>query len=443
MTTIMDTKSQASQSSAIIVGVLLSGDDQNRLTEELDELTDLLQTLQIPVRGRIIQRRQKLTAKCLLGSGKVEEIKALADQEGASLIVFDRMLSAPQIRNLEDMTHKQVLDRTGIILEIFSRHARTTQAKKQVELARLQYLMPRMTGAWSHLDRQKGGGGLNARGMGETQIEVDRRRARERMARLRTQLDQIQKERATQRKSRSNELKVAIVGYTNSGKTTIMNALTKATIEGRDELFATLDTNIKVIDPKTRPKILLSDTVGFIRNLPHSLVESFKSTLDEVKEADLLLHVVDVSHPCYDDHIRTTEQVLEEIGAGDVPVMMVFNKADQLDDPVLLRVLKGAYRSGMVCSAYDMKDVLALREKLYDFFKNNLVKMTIAVPSSDQNLLSFIYNTSLILQTEYVEDDKILFRLQTSPSAAGRLKPFTVDGVVEDKEAVYESHYTG
>lgn len=437
-------KSVANPPSAILVGVQLAGEDGQRLSDELNELESLLRTLNIPVKGRIIQRRQKLTASCLIGSGKVDEIKDFADRSGASMVVFDRPLSAPQVRNLEQMTKRQIFDRTGIILEIFSRHARTPQAKTQVELARLEYLLPRLTGQWTHLDRQKGGG-TGARGMGEKQIEVDRRLARERMARLRRQLDQIQKDKVTQRKAREGELKVALVGYTNSGKTTLMKMLTKATTVGKDELFATLDTNIKTIDPRTRPKILLSDTVGFIRNLPHGLVESFKSTLDEVKEADLLLLVVDVSHENYAEQMQVTQEVLAEIGAGNVPQMIVFNKVDASDDPILAKVLRAAHKNSIVMSAHNMRDVQLLRDRVYDIFKNNLVEMTLEIPVNDQAVLSLIYNTSLILATDYSENGKMWFHIRTTRSVAPKLNAYLAHGLTETDRSVhvYDSGIAG
>lgn len=441
MTTNTNEKPSVSEQSAILVGVLLSGENPDKLTEDLDELEALLKTLQVSVKGRIIQRRQKLTAKCLLGTGKVEEIKQMADAYQATMVVFDRPLSAPQVTNLEDMTKKKIYDRTGIIIEIFAKHARTNQAKAQVELARLQYMMPRMVGAWTHFQRQSGGG-VN-RGMGEKQIEIDRRRARDKMARLRIQLDQIQREKATQRKARSNELKVALVGYTNSGKTTLMKALTKAQVEARDELFATLDTKVKTIDPKTRPRILLSDTVGFIRNLPHSLVESFKSTLEEVREADLLLHVVDISHPAYEEHMVTTQKVLAEIGAADVPQIVVFNKVDQLDDKLLAKVMRRVHRGSVVLSAQNMTDVLDLRDHVYNHFKEYLVEMTVAISVHDRVTQSLIYNTSLILAQEYAESGEIIFHIQAARSIVERLKPFLVNPSMDREEVVYDSRCFG
>ncbi len=417
---------------AILVGVNLTNESPHRLKEDLEELESLLETLGIKVVGQVVQKRHRLTAKTLLGTGKVSEIKELAEDSEANLIVFDRPLSPPQVRNLEEMICLNVMDRTGIILEIFSRHARTNQAKTQVEIAKLEYLLPRLTGAWTHFQRQTGGG-VRSRGMGEKQIEVDRRRARERIARLQKQLETIRKEKETQRKSRSNELKVAIVGYTNSGKTTLMNGLTKSVISGKDELFATLDTNIKTIDPSTRPKILLSDTVGFIRNLPHSLVESFKSTLDEVCEADLLLHIVDVSFHSYEDHIEITHQVLREIGAGEIPQIMVFNKADLLDDPILPRVLKAAYPGSIILSAQDHDGILKLRDHVYSFFRKNLIAYSLAIDISNQATLSKIYNNCLIIATDYDEQGTMNFSVQSTRATMAKLRKYVIS-IEEEKK---------
>ena len=365
-------------------------------------------TLGVPVVYRLIQKRMKLNPAFLVGSGKVEELSDLADSYEANYIVFDHPLTPPQIRNLEKAIGKKILDRTGVILEIFSRHAKTNQAKAQVEIAKLEYLLPRMSGAWTHLQRQSGGG-VRSRGMGEKQIEVDRRRARERISRLKSQLEQIQKEKKIQRKKRQNEIKIALVGYTNSGKTTLMHSLTKTTVQGKDELFATLDTRIKTLDPKTRPRILLTDTVGFIKNLPHSLVESFKSTLDEVLEADLLLHVVDVSYPHYEEHIKVTRQVLNDIGAGDIEQIMIFNKLDLLDDPILPRVLRAAYRGSMSLSATNLEDAKKLRDHIFKHFVKNLVNYSISLDSNDSHNISIVYKNCLILDTDYEQEGRFHF----------------------------------
>ena len=417
--------SKTESRSAVIVGVLLPGAEGDLLNDDLDELTQLLATLRIKVVGRIVQRRQKLTPKCLLGEGKVEELKQLAENTGAALIVFDHPLSGPQVKNLEQMTGREVLDRTGIILEIFARHARTTQAKTQVEIARLEYLLPRMVGAWTHLERQRGGG--VQRGMGEKQIEVDRRLARARIAKLKKQLENYHKDRMNQRKARLGELKVALVGYTNSGKTSMMSAMTRANVQAEDVLFATLDANVRTLDPTTRPKILLSDTVGFIRNLPHGLVESFKSTLDEVLEADLLLHVIDVAHPSFKTQIETTEEVLREIGAGGIPVLHVFNKMDRLEDPLLPKILKAAYRGSLFVSAHLEEDMARLRRHVFKYFEENLVKATLEVPVGDQPVMSLIHKSCLILATDFESvEDKARFEVRAAPGVLAKLHAFVV-----------------
>jgi len=410
----------AGTSGAIVVAVHLIDDERDRIKEDLDELESLLLTLGIPALGRVIQRRQKFVARSLLGSGKVEEIKELAGQVGATMVVFDRELSPMQVRNLEKMSGLQVLDRTGIILQIFSQHARTTQAKTQVEIARLEYMLPRLSGAWTHFQRQTG------RGMGEKQIEVDRRQLRDRIARLQKQLDQIRRDKQNQSKARQHELKVALVGYTNSGKTTLMNTLTKAQLKAKDELFATLDTSVKVIDPRTRPKILLSDTVGFIRNLPHSLVESFKSTLDEVREAHLLLHVVDISFSNYRDHIEITKKVLDEIGAGNVPQIIVFNKMDLIDDPLLPRILKKAYPNSIVVSAQSREDAVRLREHIYHYFENDMVQAKLKVAHSNHEAISLIYNLCLVLDSNYESNDDIIFEVKAAKPTIAKLAPYVI-----------------
>lgn len=410
---------------AIVVGVGDDTDERVRLEQDLDELESLLRTLSVETISRVIQLRHRLVARSLLGEGKVEEIKQLAAEHKADMVVFDRELSAVQVRNLEKDIGCAIYDRAGIILEIFSEHAQTNQAKTQVEIAKLEYLLPRLSGAWTHFQRQKGGG-FASRGMGEKQIEIDRRRTRERIARLQKKLQDIRQDRRTQAKSRQSELKVALVGYTNSGKTTLMSALTKIQEEGKDELFATLDASIKVIDPRTRPKILLSDTVGFIRNLPTSLIESFKSTLDHVVEADLLVHIVDVSSENFKDQMETTISVLAEIGAGAIPHILVFNKSDRLDDLNFPRILRKAYPSSICVSAFNADDAKRLREHIYDFFQNNMARIFVRIPYDNHEAVSLLYKSCLILESDYSQPEGILFFIQATKPTAEKLKPFTV-----------------
>lgn len=421
--------------SAIIVGVELQSDDHNQVEEDLEELESLLTTLGIATNGRVIQKRNKLSPSHLLGIGKVEEIKILARETNSKLVVVDHPLSGPQIRNLEQDTGCQVLDRAGIILDIFAKHAKTNQAKTQVEIAQMEYLLPRLTGAWTHFQRQSGGG-VRSRGMGEKQIEIDRRRARERIARLKTKLEAIKKERETQRKSRKNELKVAIVGYTNSGKTTVMKGLTKATQEGKNELFATLDSSVRTIDPNTRPKILLTDTVGFIRNLPHSLVDSFKSTLEEVLEADLLLHVVDISHPSYTSQKETTEHVLSEIGAFEIPSILIFNKRDQVDDPFLGKILGKKYKDSILISAHDMEDIVKLRQHLFDIFATRFQQVELSIPAEDQQALSLIYRSCVVIEADYEIEGQVRFKVRAPESTLAKLDRFRCHNDVDRNEGL-------
>ena len=413
--------------SAIVVGVQLPEDNPQIIADDLSELVALLLTLGIEVKGRVVQKRVKLSPSCMLGTGKVEELRDLARSSGAGLIVVDRPLSPPQIRNLEEITCCQVTDRSGIILDIFARHARTNEAKTQVEIARLEYLLPRMSGAWTHLHRQRGGG-LASRGMGEKQIEVDRRRARERIARLKGQLKHIAREKATQRKSRRNELKVALVGYTNSGKTTVMNALTQAKFQAKNALFVTLDANVRVLDPATRPKILLSDTVGFIRNLPHSLIESFKSTLDEVIDADLLLHIVDLSHGNYQAQMEATRKVLAEIGADKMPVITVFNKIDQVEDRFLPRIMRGAFPRSIAISAHNDQDIVRLRDHVYGLFADTFVSADLEIPASESTVIRAMFNSCMVLSSNYESEGVARFQVQGPEAAIARLKPYVTNG---------------
>ncbi|MEZ4741932.1 MAG: GTPase HflX [Bdellovibrionota bacterium] len=413
---------------AVVVGVQLEN-DPSQVNDDLDELESLLETLGIRTEGRVVQKRSRLSSSHLLGKGKVEEIKEIAEEAHVGLIVFDHPLTGPQVRNLEKLIGRQVLDRSGVILDIFAKHAKTNQAKTQVEIAQLEYLLPRLSGAWTHFQRQAGGG-VRARGMGEKQIEIDRRRARERIARLQKRLEGIRKERETQRKARRNEINVAIVGYTNSGKTTIMSGLTRATTEGKDELFATLDANIRTIDPTTRPKILLTDTVGFIRNLPHSLVDSFKSTLEEVVEADLLLHVVDVSHPNYLAQMETTEQVLKEIGGGEIPVILVFNKIDLVNEQFLTRILQKNYPGSITVSAYNLKDMVALKKHLFEYFESKFRQVDLIVTANDRNTLSQIYNTCIVIAADYETEGQVHFKVRAANHTLAKLAKFIIPDAV-------------
>lgn len=310
---------------AVLVGVSTSDQPLSQVEEYLDELAFLVETAgAIPVK-RYIQRLDTPNSRTYIGSGKLNEIKQFVKDNAIDIVIFDDELSPSQIRNIETELEIRALDRTNLILDIFAHRAKTAYAKTQVELAQYEYLLPRLAGMWTHLERQRGGIGL--RGPGETEIETDRRIIRTKIALLKDQLEKIDKQMITQRKNRGKMVRVALVGYTNVGKSTLMNLLSKSDVFAENKLFATLDATVRKVVIGNLP-FLLSDTVGFIRKLPHHLVESFKSTLDEVREADLLLHVVDISHGGFEEQIAVVNQTLQDIKAADKPVLVVFNKTD-------------------------------------------------------------------------------------------------------------------
>ncbi|SHJ57372.1 GTP-binding protein HflX [Tangfeifania diversioriginum] len=310
---------------AVIVGLIYKDQDEKQATEYLDELEFLADTAGAEVVKRFTQKLDMPNVATFVGPGKLEEIGNYIKVVEADTIIFDDELSPTQLRNVERKLSCKVLDRTNLILDIFARRAKTAHAKTQVELAQYQYLLPRLTRMWTHLERQRGGIGL--RGPGETQIETDRRIILDKISRLKEQLKKIDKQKATQRKNRGKLVRVALVGYTNVGKSTIMNMMAKSDVFAENKLFATLDTTVRKVVIVNLP-FLMADTVGFIRKLPHDLVESFKSTLDEVREADILVHVVDISHPGFEEQIDTVNSTLDEIESGEKPVIYAFNKID-------------------------------------------------------------------------------------------------------------------
>ena len=310
---------------AILIGVVTPEQNKNQAEEYLEELAFLAKTAgAIPIK-KITQKLSVPNNKTFIGKGKIEEVKQLAKEGEVELIIFDDDLSPVQIRNIERILECKILDRSNLILDIFASRARTANAKTQVELAQYQYLLPRLTRMWTHLERQKGGIGM--RGPGETQIETDRRIIGQKISLLKKQLEKIDKQQITQRKGWGSMIRLALVGYTNAGKSTLMNQLSKSEVFAEDKLFATLDTTIRKVVIENLP-FLLADTVGFIRKLPHQLVDSFKSTLDEVRESDLLLHIIDISNPNFESQIEVVNQTLAEIGASDKPMILVFNKTD-------------------------------------------------------------------------------------------------------------------
>jgi GTP-binding protein HflX len=340
-------KSNLFQSSenAILVGVALKEQKDHQVNEYLDELAFLATTAGAVTAKTFIQKLQHPDSKTYIGKGKLEEIKNYAAGKDISVLIFDDELTGAQISNIEKATNIKTIDRSDLILDIFARRAKTAQAKAQVELAQYQYILPRLRGMWKHLERL--GGGIGTRGPGESEIETDRRIVREKISLLRRKLSEIEKQAFTQRKERGEFIRVALVGYTNVGKSTLMNLLSKSDVLAENKLFATLDTTTRKIVFENTP-FLLSDTVGFIRKLPHHLIESFKSTLDEVKESDILLHVVDISHPQYEDQMKVVNNTLNELGCSDKPMITVFNKMDLYEERTFDEWLDPEVKEGLL-----------------------------------------------------------------------------------------------
>ena len=444
---------------AVLVGVQLPGVTEQDHASDLAELGRLVDTLGYDVVATVTQRRDSLAAAAVLGEGKLKELADLTggkgvvpsgaakvktkarakwaaaegktdedeedygdapEVEGAAekptVIVVDHEISPSQARNLERATGARVLDRTGVIVDIFHKHARSREARLQVEIARLNYVAPRMRESPGGKERQRG------KGAGEAAIELDRRKIRDRIAELREQLAAIQKEQDNRRHARQDQLRVALVGYTNAGKSSLMRALTGSQVLVEDRLFATLDTTVRALQVDSKPRILVSDTVGFIQKLPHDLVASFKSTLDEALEASLLLYVVDAADPRHQPQLEVTREVLREIGADAVPSLLVLNKADLLDAHARKALLREHGEDGsMLLSAHDPGDVEALKQRVVAFFETKMVQESLHIPYSKQALLGDVYESARVVAEEYDESGTRL-TVRGLPAAIARLK---------------------
>ena len=402
------------QESALLVGVALPGVPTWEAEESLDELARLADTATLAIVGKVLQNRKRIDPTFYIGKGKANELQDLAGRSDADMIIFDNDLSPAQMRNLEKLTDKRILDRSAIILDIFALHARSRTAQVQVELAQLNYLMPRLTRQWSHLSRQAGGGAIRGmgaagvRGPGETQLEIDRRLIRGRISQLQRELKRIGSQMATSRKSRGDSFRVALVGYTNAGKSTLMRALSGSDVLVQDQLFATLDSTTRAVDIDQRHQILLTDTVGFIRRLPHHLVASFRATLEETIEADLLLHVVDLSHPHYDHQMETVQSVLNDLGVEDRPTLTVFNKIDQIGegDEVEVHIRAAADQADRVAiSAHTGDGLEVLRDKILARCQEHEVTLDLRIPQAEGRLLSQLHEQGEILEQSYDAED--------------------------------------
>ncbi len=387
---------------AILVALTGLSVDDLRVEEYLNELELLAKTAGAETVLRVTQDRSKVDTAFYIGKGKAEEIKQLVELNDIDLIIFDDDLSPTQVRNLEKLIDKKIMDRSGLILDIFAQHARTNEAKTQVELAQLEYLLPRLTRAWTHLSKQYGG--IGTKGPGETQIETDRRIIRTRISKLKEKLKKIEQQQATKSLKRQDVVSASLVGYTNAGKSTLLNLLTNAEVLAEDKLFATLDSTTRSLELKKNKKLLLSDTVGFIRKLPPHLVASFKSTLNVVREADMILHVIDVTHPYFEDHIKVVENTLTELKSEHKPTLYIFNKVDALNDKHIIEYIKAKYTNSILISAKRGINITALNDMLVKFYDDNFIYKEIKISSYNSKLISLIYSLAEVTSIKYEED---------------------------------------
>tara|TARA_B100000686_G_scaffold228059_1_gene235413 strand:- start:1551 stop:2849 length:1299 start_codon:yes stop_codon:yes gene_type:complete len=412
------TYSNSTSPKAILVGIKLTGDNSSPGIS-LYELNGLAVTAEYEPVAELTQRLNQINPKTLLGSGKVEELKQSVVHHSPEVVVFDEELSPRQNRELEKILKCRVIDRPWLILEIFSHHARTREAKTQVELARLKYALPRLTKLWGHLSRQRGGIGM--KDVGETQIQLDQRIIRNEINKLEKKLKQIDREKKTQRKSRKGTFKVSLVGYTNAGKSSLMNKLTGAGTLVENKLFATLDPTVRKIKKNFPYPVLLSDTVGLIKKLPHDLVASFKSTLDEVRNADLLIHVVDISHPEYKNQLQTTDDLLIQMEMDKVEVILVFNKIDSIEDIEILEKAHENYPSAVSISCKKNEGIDILRQKIIIQYEKRLSPYLLELEHSQASIISQIRKFALIVKEDYKEEH-ICLSLRLPPGGKSKLK---------------------
>ena len=413
-------RKEISNEKTILIGTIKPGETAELIKEYLSELELLAETAGAEVVGTITQKISRINSATFIGKGKAKQIINQAEELNVNLMIFDDELSPAQIKNYHNLSDKiKVLDRSGLILDIFRKHARTKEATTQVDLAYLEYLLPRLTRQWTHLERQMGGIGTRA-GMGETQIEVDRRLIRSRITRLKKDLIRIDKERHTQSMRRESEYRVSLVGYTNAGKSTLFKALTGTDVYIKDQLFATLDTTVRKLSLDSAHTTLISDTVGFIRKLPHNLVASFKSTLKEVLEADLILMVLDISSPQINDHIITINDVLKEMSANEIPVLKVLNKVDLISDGKLIQKLKRAFPNSVTISAKDHLKLSDLKQKIINTMESNYETVDLKFTYDDGKAIAQVQEGVEVLKREY-EEKVVRLKIRGSKSRISQI----------------------
>ncbi|HVE17160.1 MAG TPA: GTPase HflX [Chthoniobacterales bacterium] len=419
---------------ALLVGAYVDPADKADAQDLLDELGELVRTLGIPIVERVLVHMREPQARFLLGSGKAQEICDHLKELKCDVIIFDNELTPAQQRNWEDLSKVTVIDRAEIILDIFGMRAQTREARIQVDLARMEYSLPRLTRAWGHLGKQ--GGGIGAKGEGESQLEQDRRKIRGQMDRLRTELENVRRSRATQRKDRKRAPvpNAAIVGYTNVGKSSLLRRLTGADVLVENKLFATLDTTTRKIALPNKQPLLLTDTVGFIRKLPHQLVESFNATLEEAALSDFLVHVLDASHPRVMEFYNTTMSVLEDLGADTKQMLVVFNKMDQVEDPATRAILRRHFPEAVFISVHSGQGLDELVDRIAGFVSAGTERVDLRLPVDRADLLARLHREGAVQQVDY-EDDFVRVRATVSSRAAQELAAFQVKRVTAPIES--------
>jgi len=387
---------------AILVALRTKDIPKETVLEHLAELEELAYTAGADTAIKIVQDRQAMDSAFYIGKGKAEEVAQLAELNEVSLIIFDDDLTPVQVRNLEKLINRKIVDRSGLILDIFAGRAKTREAKTQVELAQLQYMMSRLTRAWTHLSKQFGG--IGTKGPGETQIETDRRIIKERIGLLKDKLEKIESQRVIQTHKRKDFVRISLIGYTNAGKSTLFNLLTRENLLAENKLFATLDSTTRSLELEKNLNVLISDTVGFIRKLPHHLVASFKSTLNEVRESDILLHIIDVSNPYYEDHITVVNNTLKDLDCDKKQILLVFNKIDLVHEKNKIEYLYNKYKNSIIISARKGINITKLRDKIAHIITEEFSSKKIKLKITDSKLISLIHSLAKVTEIKYDEE---------------------------------------
>lgn len=403
----------------IIIALKPRNITRNQVEENLNELEKLAETAGAKILFRVIQEKDRKDSAYYIGKGKAEDLAQLVEINDIAVVIFDDDLNPTQVRNLEKLINRKIIDRSGLILDIFALHAKTKEAKTQVELAQLQYMLPRLTRAWTHLSKQYGG--IGTKGPGETQIETDRRIIRTRISKLKEKLTKMESQQLTKSLQQNKFLTATLVGYTNAGKSTLINLLTKADVLVEDKLFATLDSVTRLLILDKNKSILLTDTVGFIRKLPHNLVASFKSTLNVIKQADLILHVIDMSYPFFEDQIEVVNKTLEKLNCDKKPIFKIFNKVDLLQDKDKIDYVKNHFSNSLIISAARGINVSQLINKLARFYEKNFIDKKITLHVSNSKLISFIHSNAEVISTKY-EDESIIIKFRADITNYNKIK---------------------